>query len=126
MSPGWFFSLSWIPTITTTRRPHMNFTSPEEVTKFIEEEGVEFVDIRFTDVPGTEQHFTIPASEFNEDAIAEGLAFDGSSIRGFTTIDESDMTLLPDLATARLDPFRKAKTLNVKFFVHDPFTLEPF
>ena len=47
----------------------MNFTSPEEVTKFIEEEGVEFVDIRFTDVPGTEQHFTIPASEFNEDEI---------------------------------------------------------
>ena len=104
----------------------MSFTSPAEVVKYIEEEGIEFVDVRFTDVPGTEQHFTIPASAFDEDAAAEGLAFDGSSIRGFTTIDESDMTLLPDLGTAKIDPFRKAKTLNIKFFVHDPFTLEPF
>ncbi|KKO82858.1 glutamine synthetase, partial [Corynebacterium xerosis] len=93
----------------------MSFTSPAEVVKYIEEEGIEFVDVRFTDVPGTEQHFTIPASAFDEDAAAEGLAFDGSSIRGFTTIDESDMTLLPDLGTAKIDPFRKAKTLNIKF-----------
>ncbi|MEJ5920247.1 MULTISPECIES: type I glutamate--ammonia ligase [unclassified Corynebacterium] len=104
----------------------MTFNSPEEVVAYIREENVEFVDVRFTDVPGTEQHFTIPASAFTEDAMAEGLAFDGSSIRGFTTIDESDMSLLPDLATAKIDPFRKAKTLNIKFFVHDPFTLEPF
>ena len=104
----------------------MAFDTPADVAKFIEEEGVEFVDVRFTDVPGTEQHFTIPASAFDEDAMEDGLAFDGSSIRGFTTIDESDMMLLPDLATARLDPFRKTKTLNVKFFVHDPFTREPF
>ncbi|APT91006.1 glutamine synthetase [Corynebacterium sphenisci DSM 44792] len=104
----------------------MAFTSPEDVVKFIEDEAVEFVDVRFTDVPGTEQHVTIPASAFDVDAMEDGLAFDGSSIRGFTTIDESDMTLLPDLATARLDPFRTAKTLNIRFFVHDPFTLEPF
>ncbi|HJE85780.1 MAG TPA: glutamine synthetase, partial [Corynebacterium amycolatum] len=104
----------------------MSFKTPEEVVAYIKEEGVEFVDVRFTDVPGIEQHFTIPASAFDEDAMAEGLAFDGSSIRGFTSIDESDMALLPDLSTARIDPFRKAKTLNVKFFVHDPFTLEPF
>nr|WP_027020853.1 type I glutamate--ammonia ligase [Corynebacterium sputi] len=104
----------------------MGFTSPEDVVKFIEEEDVQFVDVRFSDVPGTEQHVTVPAHQFTVDAMEEGLAFDGSSIRGFTTIDESDMTLLPDLATARVDPFRKAKTLNVRFFVHDPFTLEPF
>ncbi|MFC3849820.1 type I glutamate--ammonia ligase [Corynebacterium hansenii] len=104
----------------------MGFTSPEQVIKYIEDEGVEFIDVRFTDVPGIEQHFTIPASAFDEDAASEGLAFDGSSVRGFTTIDESDMALLPDLATATLDPFRKAKTLNIKFFVNDPFTLEPF
>ena len=104
----------------------MSFNTPEEVVAYIKEEGVEFVDVRFTDVPGTEQHFTIPASAFDEDAMTEGLAFDGSSVRGFTSIDESDMALLPDLSTARIDPFRKAKTLNVKFFVHDPFTLEPF
>nr|WP_242516454.1 type I glutamate--ammonia ligase [Corynebacterium mendelii] len=100
--------------------------STEDVIKFIKDNEVEFVDIRFTDVPGIEQHFTIPASMFDEDAVEEGLAFDGSSIRGFTTIDESDMNLLPDLATACIDPFRKAKTLNMKFFVHDPFTREAF
>ena len=104
----------------------MAFNTPEEVTKFIKDENVEFVDVRFTDLPGIEQHFSIPASAFDEDAIEEGLAFDGSSIRGFTTIDESDMNLLPDLATAKIDPFRKAKTLNIKFFVHDPFTREAF
>ncbi|GAB3589897.1 Glutamine synthetase 1 [Corynebacterium faecale] len=104
----------------------MAFNTPEEVTKFIKDENVEFVDVRFTDLPGTEQHFSIPASAFDEDAMEEGLAFDGSSIRGFTTIDESDMNLLPDLATAKIDPFRKAKTLNIKFFVHDPFTREAF
>lgn len=104
----------------------MAFTTAEEVTKFIKDEGVEFVDVRFTDVPGTEQHFTIAASAFDEDAMEDGLAFDGSSVRGFTTIDESDMNLLPDLTTAQIDQFRKAKTLNIKFFVHDPFTREPF
>lgn len=104
----------------------MAFETPEEIVKFIKDENVEFVDVRFTDLPGTEQHFSIPAASFDADAIEEGLAFDGSSIRGFTTIDESDMNLLPDLGTATLDPFRKAKTLNVKFFVHDPFTREAF
>ncbi|AKK09266.1 type I glutamate--ammonia ligase [Corynebacterium testudinoris] len=104
----------------------MAFKSIEEVVKFIKDENVEFLDVRFTDVPGIEQHFTIPAELFDEEAAEEGLAFDGSSVRGFTTIDESDMNLLPDVATARIDPFRKAKTLNMKFFVHDPFTREPF
>ena len=104
----------------------MAFNTPEEIVKFIKDENVEFVDVRFTDVPGTEQHFSIPAALFDEEAIEEGLAFDGSSIRGFTTIDESDMNLLPDLGTATIDPFRKAKTLNIKFFVHDPFTREAF
>ncbi|QFQ02102.1 Glutamine synthetase 1 [Corynebacterium urogenitale] len=104
----------------------MSFKTAEEVVKYIKDNDVEFVDIRFTDVPGQEQHFTIPADAFDEDVVEEGLAFDGSSVRGFTTIEESDMNLLPDLATARIDPFRQAKTLNIKFFVHDPFTREPF
>lgn len=104
----------------------MALKTAEDVLKYIKDENVEFVDIRFTDVPGIEQHFTIPASVLDEDAIKEGLAFDGSSVRGFTTIDESDMNLIPDLATAKLDPFRAAKTLNIKFFVSDPFTHEPF
>ncbi|WKD60734.1 Glutamine synthetase 1 [Corynebacterium ciconiae DSM 44920] len=104
----------------------MEFETPSDVVKFIQDENVEFIDVRFTDVPGTEHHLTIPASMLDEDAMEEGLAFDGSSIRGFTTIDQSDMNLLPDLSNAYIDPFRAAKTLNVRFFVHDPFTREPF
>lgn len=104
----------------------MGFSNAEEAVKFIQDEGVQHVDVRFTDLPGIEQHFSIPASAFDADAIEEGLAFDGSSIRGFQSIHESDMLLLPDLQTARIDPFRKAKTLNVNFFVHDPFTREAY
>ena len=104
----------------------MAFDNIQDTMKYIKDEEVEFVDVRFTDVPGTEHHFSIPASMFDEDVVEEGLAFDGSSIRGFTTIEESDMILMPDLATAQIDPFRKAKTLNVKFFVNDPFTHEAF
>ncbi|QCB28853.1 type I glutamate--ammonia ligase [Corynebacterium endometrii] len=104
----------------------MAFESVQDIVKFIKDEDVKFVDIRFTDVPGTENHFTIPASMFDEEAAEEGFAFDGSSIRGFTTIDESDMNLKPDCQTAFVDPFRAEKTLNIKFFVHDPFTSEPF
>ena len=80
----------------------MGFENIQDTMKFIKDENVEFVDVRFTDVPGIEHHFSIPASMFDEDAVEEGLAFDGSSIRGFTTVDESDMILLPDLATAQV------------------------
>ena len=104
----------------------MAFESTQDIVNYIADEGVEFVDVRFTDVPGTEHHFSIPASEFTVEAAEDGLAFDGSSIRGFTTVDESDMVLLPDPATAKIDPFRSTKTLNIQFFVNDPFTLEPF
>ena len=61
-----------------------------------------------------------------ESVFEDGLAFDGSSVRGFQSIHESDMMLLPDPDTARIDPFRAAKTLNVNFFVHDPFTREAY
>ncbi|MPY80500.1 MAG: type I glutamate--ammonia ligase [Actinophytocola sp.] len=102
------------------------FNSPEEVLRFISDEGVKFVDVRFCDLPGIMQHFTVPASSFDEDAFTDGLAFDGSSVRGFQEIHESDMLLLPDPYTARLDPFRIEKTLILNFFVHDPFTREPY
>ena len=104
----------------------MAFTTAEEVIKYIADEGVEYVDVRFTDLPGIEQHFSIPAKAFNQDVFDDGLAFDGSSVRGFQSIHESDMLLLPDVTTARIDPFRAAKTLNVNFFVHDPFTRESY
>src|SRR5690606_41828674 len=94
--------------------------------RLITDEGVQFVDVRFCDLPGVMQHFTVPASTLDADVFEEGLAFDGSSIRGFQLIHESDMLLLPDPATARIDPFRKHKTLSLNFFVHDPFTREPY
>jgi len=102
------------------------FTNSDEALKFIADEGVEYVDIRFCDLPGVMQHFSVPAKAFTQDVFDDGLAFDGSSVRGFQSIHESDMMLLPDIATARLDPFRAAKTLNVNFFVHDPLTRESY
>ena len=102
------------------------FNSPDEVAGYIRDNDVEFVDVRFCDLPGVMQHFTIPASTFGEDTFSEGLGFDGSSIRGFQAINESDMLLLPDANSAFLDPFRKHKTLNVNFFIHDPITREAY
>ena len=74
------------------------FSSAEEVLRFIAEENVEFIDVRFVDLPGTMQHFTVPAASFGEGVFTDGLMFDGSSIRGFQQIHESDMQLLPDSA----------------------------
>ena len=99
------------------------FQNADEAKKFIADEDVKFVDVRFCDLPGVMQHFTVPASTFDP---SEELAFDGSSIRGFQAIHESDMALRPDLSTARVDPFRRDKTLNVNFFIHDPITGEEY
>ncbi|MGO8724170.1 MAG: type I glutamate--ammonia ligase [Acidimicrobiales bacterium] len=97
-----------------------------EVVKLAKDEGVEIVDIRFCDLPGLMQHFSVPAHELTENVFVEGLGFDGSSIRGFQEIQESDMILIPDPTTAVLDPFRQHKTLNLNCFVHDPVTLESY
>src|ERR1700728_5140059 len=102
------------------------FSSAEEVLSFIAEEKVEFIDVRFCDLPGTMQHFTVPAESFDADVFTDGRMFDGSSIRGFQQIHESEMLLLPDPATAVLDPFRQHKTLNLTFFVHDALTGAPY
>jgi glutamine synthetase len=104
----------------------MTFSSADDVLRFISEEQVEFIDVRFVDLPGTVQHFTIPVETFDADVFTEGRMFDGSSIRGFQQIHESDMLLLPDPTTAVLDPFRQHKTLNLTFFVHDPMTGAPY
>ncbi|EWS82668.1 glutamine synthetase [Brachybacterium phenoliresistens] len=102
------------------------FSNPSELVKYVQEEDVEFVDIRFCDLPGVMQHFNVPAASFDEEAIATGQLFDGSSIRGFQAIHESDMKLIPDLETAYLDPFRERKTLVINFSIVDPFTDEPY
>jgi glutamine synthetase len=102
------------------------FANSEELLKYIEDEGVEMVDVRFCDLPGVMQHFTVPVSSFGQSVFDDGLGFDGSSIRGFQAIHESDMQLFPDPTTAWIDPFRKAKTLIVNFFIHDPITGEAY
>jgi len=89
-------------------------------------EGVEFIDLRFCDLPGQVQHFTVPASELDLDAFQDGFGFDGSSIRGFQEIQESDMILKPDPDTALIDPFMERKTLLLYCFVHDPISHEPY
>src|SRR5690625_3116391 len=102
------------------------FSTPDEAIAYTKEEGVEFVDVRFCDLPGGMQHFNIPVEAFDEDTFSEGLMFDGSSIRGFQAIHESDMKLVPDVTTAFVDPFRTHKTLVVNFSIVDPFTDEPY
>src|SRR6266700_3957970 len=102
------------------------FTSGDEVLRYIADADVQVVDVRFCDLPGTMQHFTVPDGAFEERVFTDGLMFDGSSIRGFQEINESDMLLLPDPATAVVEPFRTHKTLNLTFFVHDPLTGEPY
>src|SRR3990172_2843486 len=89
-------------------------------------EGVEFIDLRFCDLPGQVQHFTVPASELDLDAFQDGFGFDGSSIRGFQEIQESDMILKPDPDTALIGPFMERKTLLLYCFVHDPISHEPY
>ena len=102
------------------------FQSSEDLLAYIKKEGVEFVDVRFCDLPGIQQHFSVPVSSFGEEVFTDGLMFDGSSIRGFQAIHESDMSLMPDPTTAYIDPFRRDKTLALSFFIHDPLTGEAY
>ncbi len=87
---------------------------------------VKMVDVRFIDMPGTWQHFTIPVHRLSEDLFTDGLPFDGSSIRGFQEIHESDMLLIPDPDTAFIDPVANIPTLVLICDVHDPITLESY
>ena len=100
--------------------------TPADVIRFVHEENVEIIDFRFTDLPGLWQHFSIPAEELTEEVFEEGVGFDGSSIRGFQEIHESDMLLIPDPATAWIDPFCEARTLNLTCSIRDPITGERY
>ncbi|GAA4285606.1 type I glutamate--ammonia ligase [Brevibacterium daeguense] len=102
------------------------FSTPAELVAYLKENEVQFVDIRFCDLPGVVQHFNLPASAYGEEEISEGLLFDGSSIRGFQGIHESDMKLLADVSSAFIDPFREAKTMVITHSIVDPFTDEPY
>ena len=102
------------------------FTNADELLTYVTDEDVEFIDVRFCDLLGVMQHFTVPTSSFGPAVFEDGLMFDGSSIRGFQAIHESDMELFPDPTSAFLDQFRTDKTLAVNFFIHDPLTGEPY
>ena len=99
---------------------------PKELLAFAKENKVEIVDLKFVDMPGLWQHFSITTSELHEDLFSQGIGFDGSSIRGFQTINESDMLLFPDPNTAMLDPFSALPTLSLICDIRDPLTGEEY
>ena len=96
--------------------------TPDDVLKAITDHQVRIVDVRFTDLPGIWQHFSVPADGLDEDTFNEGIGFDGSSIRGFQEIQESDMLVIPDPESAFLDPFTAVPTLVLICNVRDPVT----
>ena len=97
---------------------------PSDVIKMAKE--VKFVDFRFTDLIGTWQHFSVPAGMVDEDMFDDGLGFDGSSVRGFQDIHESDMILIPDADTAFVDPVLDVPTLAIICDIFDPITRQPY
>src|SRR6478736_3178324 len=100
--------------------------TPSDVSKMIKDHGVKLVDFKFTDLPGTWQHFTTTLTEYNEDIFTDGLGFDGSSIRGWKVINASDMLVIPDPATAWIDIFNAEPTLSLICTIVDPITREPY
>src|SRR3979411_907366 len=103
-----------------------NCATAEDLLKAIKDENVQMIDLRFTDLPGVWQHFSVPPSAVNIDALNEGIGFDGSSIRGFQEIQESDMLIVPDPTTAFLDPFASVPTLALICNIRDPITGQPY
>jgi glutamine synthetase len=100
--------------------------TPQDVLTFCREKDVKAVDLRFTDFPGAWQHTTVPVSELTEDSFEDGFGFDGSSIRGWQVIHESDMLIVPQPETAFLDPFTELPTLNLICTIQDPITGEEY
>lgn len=99
---------------------------PKEVVEFAREKGVKVIDLRFIDLPGLWQHFSISLAELTEDIFEDGLGFDGSSIRGYQKIQESDMLLIPDPNATFMDPFTEVPTLDIICNVKDPVTGEAY
>jgi len=100
--------------------------TPKEVLKFAKEKNAVVVDLKFSDILGMWQHFTIPVSELSEDLFQEGCGFDGSSIRGWQPIHASDMLVVPDSDTAVMDPFTAEPTLSLICNIVDPITKEDY
>ncbi len=100
--------------------------TPKDVVKLVKDNNVKMIDFKFVDLPGIWQHYSIPAHRLNEALFEDGIGFDGSSIRGFAQIQESDMLVFPDPETAFIDPLLDVPTLSLTCFVRDPMTLDPF
>ena len=103
-----------------------NCSTPSELLNEIKDLDVKMVDMRFTDMPGTTHHFTIPIKFLDEDIFEDGLGFDGSSVRGFQAIENSDMIVIPDVTTAYIDPFFSEKTIVFYCDIKDPITKESY
>ncbi|QSA19026.1 glutamate--ammonia ligase [Vibrio furnissii] len=100
--------------------------SVENVLSLIQENEVKFVDLRFTDTKGKEQHISIPAHQIDADFFEEGKMFDGSSVAGWKGINESDMVMMPDASSAVLDPFTEDSTLNIRCDILEPATMQGY
>jgi len=100
--------------------------SPDDVLNVIKDDKIEMIDLRFTDLPGLWQHFSLPPRALGADSFSDGVGFDGSSIRGFQEIQESDMLVVPDATTAFLDPFAEVTTLVLICGISDPITGRPY
>ena len=99
---------------------------PKDVLAFAKENGAKMLDMRFIDLPGVWQHFSVPINQLEEGNFEDGYGFDGSSIRGWQPINASDMLIIPDPATARMDPFCAEPTLSMICDIADPLTREPY
>ncbi len=100
--------------------------SPKDVLAFAQESGAKQLDMRFTDIPGLQHHISYPIAMLTEDAFEDGFGIDGSSIRGWAAINESDMILIPDPSTAMMDPFYETPTLVMTGMVKDPITRQSY
>jgi glutamine synthetase len=103
-----------------------SFSGVDKIMKLIRDHSVKIVDLKFTDLIGQWQHFSVTTTEFSEEIFEEGIGFDGSSIRGFQKIHESDMLLFPDPGSAFLDPFTAVPTLSLVCDIADPITHESY
>jgi len=100
--------------------------NPKEVLEFAKEKGAKQLDLRFTDIPGLQHHVSYPIDELDESSFEDGFGMDGSSIRGWAAIHESDMLLIPDSNTALMDPFAQIPTLVMIGNAKDPITKQRY
>jgi len=100
--------------------------TPDKILETLENDGIEFVDLRFADMRGIEHHVSFPAHAVDADSFEDGKMFDGSSIAGWKGINESDMILMPDPATAFVDPFAARKPMNIVCDVLAPSTMQAY